>query len=80
MNHKSHSVEVNTLFRKLALEEMESTVGGNSLIPLWNSNLKDFYLSAFPDWENKLSTTSFGFYNNKILTIDFSNLNIYLVV
>jgi hypothetical protein len=71
MNSELHSVEVNGLFHQLNLEEMESTSGGNTLIPLWDSNSQDLYFSTFPNDR---------FYNNKFLAIDFSNLNVYLLI
>jgi hypothetical protein len=78
MNTELSSVKVNRLFRKLTLAEMESISGGNTVIPLWNSN--DAILGD--DLNSLLNTyfASLGFYNNKILTIDFSNIDIYLVV
>lgn len=83
MNSKLHSVEVNGLFHKLNLQEMESTLGGNSVIPLWDGNYEDLYFSLFPNERNNSTSTypsSFSFYNNKLFAIDFSNLNIYLIV
>ncbi|MBD2627283.1 hypothetical protein H6G56_12520 [Anabaena variabilis FACHB-164] len=78
MNSELHSVEVNGLFHQLNLEEMESTSGGNTLIPLWNSN----YEKSLGNDLNSLTSgylIPLGLYNNKILTIDFSNTNVYLL-
>ncbi|MTJ06840.1 MULTISPECIES: hypothetical protein [unclassified Anabaena] len=81
MNTELSSVEVNRLFHKLTLEEMESTSGGNMVIPLWSSNYK-----IIDDGLNSLNSligtylTPFGFYDNKILTIDFSDTDVYLIV
>ncbi|MGM3308365.1 hypothetical protein ACSQ6I_20710 [Anabaena sp. WFMT] len=83
MNYELYCVEVNTLCHKLTLEEMESTIGGNTIIPLWNTDYADLYLSPFTDWLNNVMTTDedlFDVYNNKIFTIDFSDTNVYLVV
>lgn len=70
------------LFHQLTLELMESTLGGNTLIPLWDSSYHNLDLSTFPDHDelNDSLTKPLTFYNNKILTIDFSNTNVYLVV
>ncbi|MBD2296805.1 hypothetical protein H6G06_25825 [Anabaena sphaerica FACHB-251] len=72
-------VKLNRLFHQLTLTEMESTSGGNTFIPLWSSN----YGNIIGDDLDKLIgpyLLPLGFYNNKILTIDFSNTDVYLVV
>ncbi|AFZ57197.1 hypothetical protein H6G54_24825 [Anabaena cylindrica FACHB-243] len=78
MNTELSSVELNRLFHKLTSAQMESISGGNTVIPLWSSNDTIFG----NDLNGLLSKyfSSLGFYNNKILTIDFSNIDIYLVV
>lgn len=80
INSELSSVKVNRLFHKLTLEEMESTSGGNAVIPLWNSN-EPIINDGLNSLNNLLDTylTPFGFYNNKILTIDFSGTNVYLI-
>ncbi|MFM2064387.1 MAG: hypothetical protein RLZZ507_4058 [Cyanobacteriota bacterium] len=83
INHELSSVEVNRLFQKLSLQEMESTSGGNTLIPLCNSGLMAFSLNMFYDELNSLLSTYYitpNFDDNKLFTVDFSGIDVYLVV
>ncbi|MBC5794916.1 MULTISPECIES: hypothetical protein [unclassified Sphaerospermopsis] len=83
MNTELHSVQVNGLFQKLTLEEMESTSGGNTVIPLWSSGLAAFSLNMFCDELNSLFSEYYIppiFNDNKLFTVDFSEIDVYLVV
>ncbi|MEA5576845.1 hypothetical protein [Anabaena sp. UHCC 0451] len=80
MNYGLNLVAVNKLFHEITLEVMESTLGGNALIPLWDHNSQGILLNTVPDLANNLLTKPLTFYNNRILAIDFSNTNVYLVV
>ncbi|HLP92244.1 MAG TPA: hypothetical protein VK184_27090 [Nostocaceae cyanobacterium] len=81
-NSESNSVEVQKLFHDITLEQMELISGGN-IVPLFLGRNSDVNLSTFHNDESNSSTeytSLFGAYNNKILTIDFSRITIYLVV
>ncbi len=83
MKTELSSVEVNRLFQKLSLQEMESTSGGNTLIPLWSSGLAAFSLNMFYDELNSLFSEYYIppiFDDNKLFTVDFSEIDVYLVV
>ncbi|WP_413171923.1 hypothetical protein [Anabaena azotica] len=83
MNAELHSVKVNRLFQKLTLEEMESTSGGNTVIPLWSSGLAAFSFNMFYDELNSLFSEYYippNFYDNKLFAVDFSGIDVYLVV
>jgi hypothetical protein len=77
VNSEIFADELNRMFHQLTLEEMESISGGNTIIPLWNSQME-----IICDGFNSFASTylnSLGLYGNKILTIDFSQTNVYLV-
>ncbi|MBD2665553.1 hypothetical protein [Richelia sinica] len=69
--------ELNRPFHHLTLEEMETISGGNTIIPLWNSQ-RQIICDGFNSFADTY-LNSLGFYDNKILTIDFSQTNVYLV-
>ncbi|MBK1987520.1 hypothetical protein A0J48_008215 [Sphaerospermopsis aphanizomenoides BCCUSP55] len=83
MNTELSSANVNRLFQKLTLEEMESTSGGNTVIPLWSSGLATLSLNMFYDELNGLFSKYYippNFYNNKLFTVDFSGIDVFLVI
>jgi hypothetical protein len=83
MNTELSSVDVNGLFHHLTLEEEEIELisGGNNLIPLWSSGLSNLHFSMFTDESNWLESAYYKpliIYNNKLLTVDISQTDVYL--
>jgi hypothetical protein len=79
---QSHLVAADQLFHEITSKEMELTVGGATIIPLWPGNA-DLQLSTFHDGVNNTKTdyhSPLGLYDNKFFTLDFSRVTIYLVV
>jgi hypothetical protein len=82
INSQSHLAEANQLFHEITSDEMELTIGGKTIIPLWSGG-PDLQLSSFYDGVNNTNTeyrAPFGLYDNKFFTVDFARTSIYLVV
>lgn len=76
-----HPIDEKTFLHELTSEQINA-ISGNGILSLW-SNDPDIALSTFHDGINNTSTTyhsPFGLYDNKIFTVDFSRLTIYLVI
>ncbi|MBE9033788.1 hypothetical protein [aff. Roholtiella sp. LEGE 12411] len=75
-----HHLDAKTFLHDLFSIQIDATLD-NYLLHLWGGD-PDLELTSIQDGVGNTSSTSngpFGFYNNKILTIDFSRLTLNLI-